>query len=187
MSPAMQVALLRVVETSTFRRVGDTRLERTDVRIVCATCRDLSTLVTTGAFRQDLYYRLKGATVKIPPVRERTDVLALARHLLGGSAELSPEACDAIVSYSWPGNVRELKSALEVARVTASHAPWIDLVHLPTELAEAPGGAFELDEVEREAVVRALAEASGNVSIAARKLGVARSTLYRMKRRHNLA
>ncbi len=185
MSPAMQAALLRVVETNTFRRVGDVRLERTDVRIVCATCRDLGALVTTGGFRQDLYYRLKGAIVRIPPLRERTDLLALARHLLADRAALSPEACDAVVAYAWPGNVRELKSVLAVAVVAAAGAGWIEPRHLPPELTSATAPTT-LGDAERDALVRALTAASGNVSLAARTLGVARSTIHRMKRRYGL-
>lgn len=186
MSPAMQAALLRVVETGSFRRVGDVRLERTDVRLVCATCRDLGALVASGAFRRDLYYRLKGASVRIPPLRERTDVLALAEHLLGGAAALAPDAAAAIARYGWPGNVRELKSVLAVARVAAGGAAVLEALHLPEELvAEAPPPAA-LDDAERDALVRALAEAGGNVSRAARALGAARSTVYRMMRRHRL-
>ncbi len=186
MSPAMQAALLRVVETGTFRRVGDVRLERTDVRIVCATCRDLAALVGSGGFRQDLYYRLKGASVRIPPLRERTDVLVLARHLLGRGAELAPAACAAIAAYPWPGNVRELKSVLAVAVVAAGGAGWIEPCHLPPELALTSPPAASLGDVERDALVRALAVAGGNVSLAARTLGVARSTVHRMKRRYGL-
>ncbi|HEU0034029.1 MAG TPA: sigma-54-dependent Fis family transcriptional regulator [Kofleriaceae bacterium] len=187
MSSAMQAALLRVVETGTFRRVGDTRLERTDVRIVCATCRDLRALVAARGFRQDLYYRLKGATVTIPPLRERSDVVALAEHLLGPATALSPEASDAIARWTWPGNVRELKSMLAVAQVAAAGARWIELAHLPPELTTAASPTTALDDVERDALVRALAECGGNVSRAARKLGVARSTVHRMKRRFGLA
>jgi transcriptional regulator with PAS, ATPase and Fis domain len=187
MSPAMQAALLRVLETNTFRRVGDTRLERTDVRVVCATCRDLPALVAAGSFRQDLYYRLKGAIVRIPSLRERTDVLPLAAHLLGGEAVLSPEAEESIARHSWPGNVRELKSVLAVARVAAAGGAWIDRAHLPPEIAAAPLEApAPLDDIERDALVRALSEAGGNVSLAARRLGIARSTIHRMKRRHGL-
>ena len=119
MSTAMQAALLRVLETGTFRRVGDTRLERADVRLICATCRDLPALVQSGAFRQDLYYRLKGGVVRIPPLRERTDTVALAQHLLGAEIVLAPDAATAIANHAWPGNVRELKSTLAVARVVA--------------------------------------------------------------------
>ena len=188
MSPAMQASLLRVLETGTFRRVGDTRLEHCDVRVICATCRDLPALVAAGTFRQDLYYRLKGATVAIPPLRDRTDVIALSHHLLDGVLELAPVAADAIAAYAWPGNVRELKSALAVAKLCAGSGSAIELAHLPADLA-APATAQrgELDVAERETLRRALAECHGNLSEAARKLGIARSTLYRMMRRHQLA
>ncbi|MGN6109948.1 MAG: sigma-54-dependent Fis family transcriptional regulator [Kofleriaceae bacterium] len=187
MSPAMQAMLLRVLETGAFRRVGDVRLERTDVRVVCATCRDLGALVEAGAFRQDLYYRLKGATVRIPPLRERDQIGALARRLVEGPSVLSPEAEAAIARHRWPGNVRELKSALAVAQLAAAGAPWIELAHLPPELAPATAGPpGALDLAERDALQRALQAAGGNLSEAARTLGVARSTLYRMMRRHRI-
>jgi len=187
MSPAMQAALLRVIETNTYRRVGDTRLERTDVRVICATCRDLGSMVAAGTFRQDLFYRLKGATVRIPALRERTDVVALAHHVLGSSIDLSIDAAAAIAAYAWPGNVRELKSTLAVAKLHADGADAIELAHLPPELAAPAHASGELDVAEREALRRVLAETSGNLSDAARRLGIARSTLYRMLRRHGLS
>jgi sigma-54 dependent transcriptional regulator, acetoin dehydrogenase operon transcriptional activator AcoR len=186
MSTAMQAALLRVLETGAFRRVGETRLERSDVRVICATCRDLPALVLAGAFRQDLYYRLKGGVVKIPPLRERTDIIALAQHLLGEHAILSPDAADAIARHAWPGNVRELKSTLAVARVVAGADPgWIEKHHLPSEIGDVPDRPSRgaIVDAERDALVRALAQTGGNVSEAARTLGVARSTVQRMKRR----
>lgn len=179
MPAAMQAALLRVVETGTYRRVGDVRLERTDVRIVCATCRDVS------ALRPDLYYRLVGATVRIPPLRERTDIVALAT-ALAAPAELAPCAQERIARYAWPGNVRELKSSLAVAKVAADGSGWIEAHHLPIAAAPAVDAVAGLDGAERDAVVRALAQAGGNVSEAARILGVARSTVHRMKRRYGL-
>jgi transcriptional regulator of acetoin/glycerol metabolism len=188
MSPAMQAALLRVLESGTYRRVGETRLERTDVRVVCATCRDLPAMVAAGEFRQDLYYRLRGAIVRIPPLRERTDVIALAQHLLGADASLADDAADALARHPWPGNVRELKSVLAVARVIAGGAARLALAHLPPEI-DTPDAAVEsnaLDDASRGALVRALAIAGGNVSEAARALGVARSTVHRMKRRFGL-
>lgn len=185
MSPAMQAALLRVLETNTYRRVGDVRLERTDVRILCATCRDLPALVASGAFRQDLYYRLKGATVRIPPLRERSDVVALAEELLGFGARLTPAAREALGQHRWPGNVRELKSVLAVAQVTAGAGQPIDRPHLPLDLAP-PTASSPLEDGERTLLLRVLAETQGNVSRAAERLGVARTTLRRMKRRHGL-
>jgi transcriptional regulator of acetoin/glycerol metabolism len=187
MSPAMQAALLRVIETGTYRRVGDTRLERTDVRVLCATCRDLAALVADGRFRQDLYYRLKGATVTIPALRERTDVVALARHLLP-TFEISDDAASAIACHPWPGNVRELKSTLVVAALRADGAAWVELEHLPAELcAPPPAPCGQLDAAERETLKRTLVECAGNLSVAAKQLGVARSTLYRMLKKHGLS
>ncbi|MFT3699478.1 MAG: sigma-54-dependent Fis family transcriptional regulator [Kofleriaceae bacterium] len=183
MPPAMQAALLRVLETQTYRRVGDTRLERTDVRVICATCRDLPALVEAGTFRQDLYYRLKGAIVKIAPLRERMDVSGLAAYL--AEQPISDEAAAAIARFAWPGNVRELKSVLAVARVVAGGGV-IELDHLPAEVIAEPVIQTGIAEVEREALVRALAAAGGNVSEAARALGVARSTVHRMKKRFGL-
>lgn len=197
MPPAMQVALLRVLENNLYRRVGDSESLVADVRIVCATCRDLSALVERGEFRRDLYFRLKGATVVLPPLRARNDIALLAQHVLDTLAlrngvtapTLSPELAAWLVDQSWPGNVRELKSVLEVAMVLAGDAPMLDLDCLPPDAratAAEPTVTSPLGELEASAVRRALAAVGGNISAAAAKLGVARSTLYRMMRRHGL-
>ncbi|MCB9876530.1 MAG: sigma 54-interacting transcriptional regulator [Planctomycetes bacterium] len=208
MSLAMQAALLRVLESGRFQRVGDARVERCDVRVICATCRDLEDAVARGTFRQDLYYRLKGAILRLPALRDRRDLVALARHLLGelsrargiAAPRLDDQVERRLAAAPWPGNVRELKTLLEVALVLADGAPCITVEHLP-EAASAPlSGSLsgsdaaatpapataDLAEVEAAAVRRALAAAAGNVSRAAAALGVARSTLYRMMRRHGL-
>jgi transcriptional regulator with PAS, ATPase and Fis domain len=198
MPPDMQATLLRVLETGQFRRVGDTRVESVDVRLVCATCRDLPELVAHGQFRQDLYYRLKGATLRLPPLRERSDRVALARHLLAkltagtGRPMLDGSTEDVLAQHPWPGNVRELKACLEVALVAAGDRALILPEHLPpelgTDLAHVSGDGHDLlASTTAETVRRALAEAAGNISVAARRLGVARSTLYRKLRRIGLA
>jgi transcriptional regulator of acetoin/glycerol metabolism len=132
---------------------------------------------------------LKGATVRIPALRERADVVPLARHLLAqrsAAITLSPAAEEALRRHDWPGNVRELKSTLEVAAVMSQGAP-IDTAHLPPELTTAPraraSSPESLADQELAAVLRALAECGGNVSHAAKRLGVARSTIYRLLRR----
>ncbi|MEQ1569966.1 MAG: sigma 54-interacting transcriptional regulator, partial [Myxococcota bacterium] len=190
MPAPMQTALLRVLESGRYHRVGDTTARTADVRIVCATCRDLPGLVASGGFRQDLYYRLKGVQIALPPLRDRTDRLALARHLLtrdGPAPAIGPELAAWIEAYGWPGNVRELKSVLAVARVLAGDAAALGPAHLPPDLARhtpaQPSPVERLAEVERWAVERALAELGGNVSAAARRLGIARSTIYRMLQR----
>ena len=190
MPPAMQATLLRVLETGTFRRVGDTRLERSDVRVVCATCRDLPGLVATGAFRQDLYYRLKGAVVRIPALRERTDLLALAERLLGGDLELAPDAGAALAAHAWPGNVRELESVLATARRAdrGRRASRLELAHLPPELAGARAGG----EVGHRGSGARGARRCARPRRRQRQRGRAhprrraRTTLRRMKQRHGI-
>ena len=194
MPPTMQVALLRVLEDGRYERVGERAPRRADVRLICATCRDLPALVSTGAFRSDLWFRLKGVVLRLPPLRARSDRLGLARFLLeaGSSGEpiptLSPALERFIQTYPWPGNVRELKSVLEVARVLSDGAPALELEHLPPDLlapaegavAEPAPGADLLEAVQLQTIRRALDATAGNVSAAARRLGVARSTIYRM-------
>lgn len=191
MPPAMQVALLRVLEDGRYERVGERAPRRADVRVVCATCRDLPALVADGRFRQDLWFRLKGVVLRLPPLRARADRLGLARFLLAAATApapppaLGPELAAFVEQYPWPGNVRELKSVLEVALVLAGDAPVLGLEHLPPDLAGEPAPApvaepEALGEVEVWAVRRALDACRGNVSAAARRLGVARSTVYRV-------
>ncbi len=192
MPTAMQAALLRVLESGELRRVGETQSRRVDVRLVCATCRDLPSLVTDGRFRSDLYYRLRGVTLTLPPLRARTDLGGLARHLLARldpRASIDDDAVALLATHPWPGNVRELRSTLEVALALADDGV-IRPEHLPLE--EGVGGTRAeaapnpLAEVEGSVVRRVLQEVAGNVSAAAKRLGVARSTLYRMMRRHGL-
>jgi transcriptional regulator with GAF, ATPase, and Fis domain len=128
MGPALQAKLLRVIEEKTFTRVGSARPVRVDVRVICATHRDLAAMVREGAFREDLYYRLGAFPIRIPPLRERPeDIPLLAEHFLGlfrketGRPELalSEEALRALQEYRWPGNVRELMNRLERAAILA--------------------------------------------------------------------
>ncbi|HKU37664.1 MAG TPA: sigma 54-interacting transcriptional regulator, partial [Polyangiales bacterium] len=123
MPAALQGLLLRFLDDGTYYRVGDSQLRKASVRIVCATCRDLPARVLTGEFRQDLFYRIQGACVSPPPLRERVDRVWLAEQLLaaqGGRWTLSRDAKDYISSHAWPGNVRELKSALLQASALAT-------------------------------------------------------------------
>ncbi|MCB9678087.1 MAG: sigma-54-dependent Fis family transcriptional regulator [Alphaproteobacteria bacterium] len=192
-----QALLLRFLEDGTYRRVGEERLRSADVRLVCATCKDLARLVDEGAFRRDLYYRLRGASFALPPVRCRTDRAVLCRAVLSRLARelglprvptLSTEAMAYVDRADWPGNVRELRMALHHAIVMSDGAtiePW----HMPMEALERARTPVEVssrDEADAAALRRALADADGNVSEAARTLGVARSTLYRMRRKYGL-
>jgi sigma-54 specific flagellar transcriptional regulator A len=127
-SPRTQVALLRVLQEKTFERVGGTTPIRANVRVICATHRDLKAMVERGEFREDLYYRLRGITLEVPPLRARTgDLAKIAEHLLGRIAEernetpkaLAPDAIDLLCRHKWPGNVRELENVLRAVSLFA--------------------------------------------------------------------
>jgi sigma-54 dependent transcriptional regulator, acetoin dehydrogenase operon transcriptional activator AcoR len=196
MSLAAQAALLRFLEDGTFYRVGEASERRADVRLIAATSRDLPALVTQGRFRSDLYFRMRGVVLRLPPLRQRNDRRELALTILEGIASkrglpkpmgVSRAALEWIESHDWPGNVRELRTALEYAVVLAGDAPRIELWHLPTEEAGERREQGDLRAVaERLALLNALGQSRGNLSDAARLLGVARSTLYRMLARHDL-
>lgn len=208
----LQSLLLRVLEDGTYYRVGESVPRQADVRLICATCRDLPRMVEEGSFRQDLFYRIAGACLTLPPVRERGDVRGLVLHLLASLGErerarglrLAPAALSWMEAQSWPGNVRQIKTALEYGATLAGPGE-IQREHLPPMLllrpaslarpvspaspsdAEVapPGGQTPgtLAALERELVLRTLRESGGNMARAARALGVARSTLYRQLRR----
>jgi transcriptional regulator of acetoin/glycerol metabolism len=179
-----------VLEDGTYYRVGEARGRRAEFRLVSATCRDLPALVAAGRFRRDLFYRIHGAAVTLPRLRDRRDRLFLAHALLAELAaekvELAPDAAAWIASHTWPGNVRELKSALAHALVLAEGG-LITRACFPRLLLEEPAAPQPAAGRTREAIFKDAAEealraAGGNVSEAARRLGVARSTLYRMIR-----
>ena len=193
-SPAMQVKLLRTLQEREVRRVGENRSRPVDVRIVTATNRDLAQAVASGAFRQDLYYRLKVVELRVPPLRERRDdVLPLARVLLTEAAlrmkreitGLAPAAADQLLRYQWPGNVRELENAMERAAALAL-GPRVELQDLAEEVRQAiprpqpaSGAVRPLEEVEKEYILAALELNGGNQTHAARQLGIGATTLYR--------
>jgi sigma-54 dependent transcriptional regulator, acetoin dehydrogenase operon transcriptional activator AcoR len=190
MPEALQAALLRVLEDGSYYRVGEAQSRKSDFRLICATCRDLPGLVLQGRFRRDLFFRIQGACVTIPPLRARADRLSLARGLLVQLAsgqgipcpDIAEDAATWIEEHSFPGNVRELKSALAHALVMAESATRIDLSCLPPVILREPAaGAHHRtrDDILQEAMIAALRDSDGNVSEAARRLGVARSTLYR--------
>lgn len=188
MSDALQAALLRVLDSGTYQRVGESRERQVSFRLVCATCRDLPSMVAEGKFRRDLFYRIQGARVTLPALRERTDRLWLSEQLLeriepGSGKRLSAGARRAIDQHDWPGNVRELKSALAHALALTEGEPSIDAEHLPQPL-EAPAPSSAAPPMTRQRIVRDAIEATlracaGNVSEAARRLGVGRGTIYR--------
>ena len=195
---AMQVKLLRAIQEKRVRKVGSVAEEPVDVRIICATHRNLRDLVDKGSFRQDLYYRLNVIELRMPPLRERLEdisplVDAILRRVFGeATPKLSSGALKALEFYSFPGNVRELENILERATALCSgDTIGVDDLHLgPEEMpgGEAPGrGSETLDEylnrLERQAILEALQKAEGNRTAAARLLGVTfRSMRYRLER-----
>jgi two-component system response regulator PilR (NtrC family) len=202
-SPALQVKLLRVLQSGEFQRVGDARSHQVDVRIIAATHRDLEKMIEQNTFRSDLYYRLNVVPIVIPPLRDRPDdIPALIDHFRGRLRErsnrtiqLEKAAFDFLTSYNWPGNIRELENALEHACVMCEENT-IHVKDLPSAvqntLAEKPGspghqqniqprGRMTLDDIEKTALIEALEAVNYNHTRAAKCLGITRRTLgYRL-------
>lgn len=197
----VQAKLLRLLEEKQFEPLGSTSTVRINTRVICATNRDLFELVEQGAFRKDLYYRINTITLDIPALRDRReDIVPLAEVFLRRSSDemqkrisgLSGEVKTALHEYDWPGNARELRNVIERA-VVLSRGRQIELSDLPAELrADASGpaaaaGAGSLDRWERRILEETLARNGGNVSAAARELGMSRGRLrYRMEK-HGLS
>jgi two-component system response regulator AtoC len=192
---ATQAKLLRALESREVRRVGGVKAHAADVRFVAATNRDLKRLCDEGVFRVDLYFRLDGFTITIPPLRERVgEIASLAASLIARrcaavgrpAPPLTPAVVAHLERHDWPGNVRELRNVVERALLLCPSGP-IEPRHLPLderresagEPRSSPGRPLreELDAIERERVVAALAECGGNQTKAARLLGIPRRTL----------
>jgi two-component system, NtrC family, response regulator PilR len=201
----MQVKLLRVVQEKTVRPIGESREESVDVRILSATHKNLSELVAEGRFREDLYYRINVIELRVPSLRERTEDIPdlaeailnrLCRRLKIETPELAPDAMSTLQNYPFPGNVRELENVLERAltlcttgAITAEHIKLrTTSMPLPNTVATAPatpGGALgdQLEDIERDAIVKALEQTRYNKTAAAKLLGMSfRALRYRIKK-----
>jgi PAS domain S-box-containing protein len=187
----VQTALLRVLQEREITRLGENKPRKVDVRIITATHRDLNQRVARGEFREDFLYRIRVARIKLPPLRQRLeDVPLLVSWLLGQfrasfgreQLEISTEAMDCLLSYLWPGNVRELRSAIEAA-VIQCRGTVIQPGDLPPEifgrLANIQPGSAITGTDDRQRLLQALKQTSGNRAAAARLLGISRPTLYR--------
>jgi two-component system response regulator AtoC len=199
MSPSAQAKFLRVLQEREFKRLGGVRTLKANVRVIAATNRDLTKAIDRGDFREDLYYRLRVFDITLPPLRERiADILPLAAAFLEEigqqvgrpPAGLTREAKDALLRYHWPGNVRELRNALERAAIlseggliTASH---LSLNGHRSAAADGRLQTLDLNAIEREMILQALAECGGNKSRAAARLGISRTQLYVRLRKHKL-
>jgi two-component system response regulator HydG len=189
----LQVKLLRVLQDGEVRRVGATRSIAMDVRVIAATHKDLEALVETGAFRADLYYRLKVFSLRLPALRDRKeDIVPLARHFLSLERDraraLRPATEELLRAYRWPGNIRELSNAMRYASVL-SEGNEIEPRHLPDEIVRTratptplPGSLRTLAEVEEAHVLTVLRACRGVQADAARVLGIGRNTLWRKLR-----
>ena len=212
MSPRLQAGLLRVLQEQTFERVGESRTRTADVRVIAATNLDLEQAVADGAFREDLYYRLRVVPIELPPLRDRReDIAPMARHLLarvgarhGRMLQLSPDALRELMRLDWPGNVRQLENALEYA-VAVCQGQTVHVSDLPPEtfarrsarrpVATTPspivgdpraGGSHDDGQPGRQAIVDALDAHRWRRAEAAQALGISRTTLWRRMRELHL-
>lgn len=188
-SASVQAKLLRVLETKEFFRLGSTRAIRSDVRVVSATNKDLAELMASGSFREDLYYRINGVTLRLPPLRDRTgDVLPLALHFMrthGIKRGLSPRALAALKAYPWPGNVRELQMVIRRAGVLAAgeliEPRDVPLQPVRAAASSSPGelpDGLTLATLEDRYIRQVLTQCKGHRTRAATRLGISVKTLY---------
>lgn len=193
-----QVKLLRVLEERIFQRIGGTKQISVDFRLMAATNTDLQEAVSKKLFRDDLYYRLNVITIALPELRERlSDIPLLVHYFLerqrNGSRvkSISSDAMELLLSHSWPGNVRELVNALEYAMVMAKGpqvmpADLPETIQLTAACSESGREPLSLKETERDLIVRTLRECRGNKHVAAKILGIPRSTLYSKIQKHGI-
>jgi len=195
----VQPKILKVLEEKQFRRLGDVRDRRVDIRLVAATHQNLSLLMKDKRFRSDLFFRISTIPLIVPPLRERVeDIALLAEHLLVrlsaelgfGSVEITPEAMRRLQGYFWPGNIRELRNVLERAvllsgnRVIGERNLHFDDTEWPEEKPDNLNRTLE--EMERDYISQVLQSEGGRVEITARKLGIPRSTLYAKIKQYKL-
>ena len=200
LTPAMQVRLLRVLQDRQVQRLGGEALLSIDMRVICATHRDLQQLVQQGRFREDLYYRIHVVHLRVPPLRERPDdVLWLAQRFLLDQARerseaprrLTPAARAALLGHAWPGNVRELHNRIECAWVMSERGE-VDATDLFEERSAAPPAAelptleIFVADAEKEYLAAMLARFNGRVGLAAQALGISRKTLWEKSKRYGL-
>jgi Nif-specific regulatory protein len=203
MSPSAQARLLRVLQERNLQRVGGTKKIELDVRVISASNRDLEQLVGDGQFRQDLYYRLVVFPIHLPPLRDRReDIPALVDHFLAKYAadagkrinRVDRHALECLSQYHWPGNVRELENVVHRTLLVAQ-GPELGMDDLPPTLKTSEGTSLplvaegelrSLEEMEKATIQRALEHFNGNLSDAARQLGIGRSTLYRKLEQYGL-
>lgn len=189
-----QIHLLRALEEKKITRVGGNEEIDVDVRVIAATNKDLRTMVKQGSFREDLYYRLNVVTIKLPPLQDRKeDILPLAEHFLRKYSKdnnkvvrcFSPEVIEFMMNYSWPGNVRELENMIEHGVILAKRKE-IRMADLPQDFCSpSPPEGKTIEDVTRNHIIHILEETKGNISEAAKILGIQRMTLYNKLKKYN--
>jgi len=191
LSSSIQSKLLRVLQTKDFERVGENVTRKVDVRVISATNRNLDEALKEGSFREDLFYRLNGVRIKLPPLRERPeDVPLLIHHFLkkfskDRDIEILPEADKVLKAYRWSGNVRELENVIERAALLASNGV-IKLNNLPEEIrGTTEANAFSLEETEKVQIKKVL-QIAKDYDEAANILGIDRATLWKKRKKFNL-
>jgi DNA-binding NtrC family response regulator len=195
MSLVAQAKFLRFLQEREFQRLGGTRTQKANVRVIAASNRDLRQAVENGTFREDLFYRLQVFDIPLPPLRERlSDVPLLAEQFLGEVGEamggrptrLADDARDALLAHSWPGNVRELRNVLERAAILSDEGI-IERRHLSLHGKAAPSASpNDLGTMERQTIENVLRQTDWNKAKTARQLGLTRTQLYVRLRRYGL-
>ncbi len=192
--PKMQIELLRVLESKTFVRVGGNKEIISDFRVICATNRDLKSMVENGTFREDLYYRLYVVNIDVPPLRDRPeDIPVLVHHFIKKYCRsmsrdllsIEPAALDYLKSFEFPGNVRELENMIERAIVTGN-GKFISLKDLPMGKEVLSGSVERLDELEKRHIQHILKKYDWNISRSAKALSIDRATLYNKIKKYDL-
>jgi two-component system NtrC family response regulator len=192
----LQKKFLRFLETRRFRRIGETKEQTIDTRIILATNLNIQNAIQEGSLRSDLFYRITEFTIIIPPLRDRPeDILALAEHFLenlphaGPTVGISKEALGILTAYPWPGNIRELRAVInKCALLTDSETIQPDdlPVHMKARHYESPNKSKTLEDIEKEHIINVLAETEGNQTKASEILGINRKTLYKKIHRYKI-
>lgn len=193
-SPKMQIELLRVLESKSFMRVGGNKEIKSDFRVICATNRDLKTMVDNGVFREDLYYRLNVVNINVPPLRERTDDIPLlvdyfikkyCKTMNRAVMTIDPAALKRLEEFSFPGNIRELENMIERA-IVVGNGKRITLKDLPIDRPEASPSFESLNDIEKHHILQILNKYNWNISASAKALKVDRVTLYNKIKKYQL-
>ena len=196
----LQAKLLRALQNRTITRVGDTKAIPVDIRLICATNKDLEKMVRSGEFREDLYYRINTVLLHLPALRERTDEIAsFAEMFIAKYSEryrrqvsgMTPEALEMLKRHTWSGNIRELQNCIEKA-VIMSDGTTLDIsdIELPRDIMHTErqlmSGSETLEETEEKAIRAAMARFGGNLSMVAKVLHISRPTLYTKLKKYNI-